>query len=319
MLVYSPRYDFSLFGIERLHPFDARKFSRAWSTIRNRLGPELDRYWQKPKAPATESELLLVHSKAYLETLTRSAVVAKALEIAALRFVPNAILQRRLLEPMRLAVAGTNLAAACALAGEGTMAMNVGGGFHHAFPDHGEGFCLYADVAIAIATQRARGALTMRDKIGVIDLDAHRGNGFWSIARSDPAISVFDVYNYQNYPGPFEGDEESFPFQVPVRALVGDGEYLATIAEVLPRFLSSMKQPRLVVYNAGTDIVDGDRVGRLRVSPEGVAQRDRTVIDALAERRIPTVVVTSGGYTDRSHALIAELALLVVRQGKPPG
>ena len=316
VLVYSPRYDFSLFGIERLHPFDARKFSRAWTIIRERLGPELSRYWQEPTEPAPESELLRVHSRAYLDTLRNSAVVAKALEMAAIRFLPNAILQRRLLEPMRLAVAGTVLAATCALEGGG-MAMNLGGGFHHAFPDHGEGFCVYADVAIAIAAQRARGALTATDPIGVIDLDAHRGNGFWSVAKNDPAVSVLDVYNYQNYPGPFEDDEEAFPFQVPVRAQVGDADYLATLGEKLPRFLSSRERPRLVVYNAGSDIVEGDPIGRLRVSPEGVVTRDRMVIDALAERQIPTVIVTSGGYTDRSHALIAGLALLVIERGRP--
>lgn len=314
VLVYSRRYDFSLLGLERLHPFDGRKFSRAWAIIQDRLGAELGRYWQEPTAPAVETDLLRVHTKAYLDTLRSSAVVAKALEFQALRFVPNGFLQRGLLDPMRLAVAGTTLAATRALEAEGTMAMNLGGGFHHAFAEHGEGFCLYADVAIAIAAQRARGALQTSDSIAVIDLDAHRGNGFWSIAEKDPAVSVLDVYNFQKYPGLFPGDDQAFPFQIPVRGRVGDADYLATVAEALPRFLSSMKRPRLAVYNAGTDIVEGDRIGGLRVSPEGVMTRDRMVINALAERKIPTVIVTSGGYTDRSHALIAGLALLVVER-----
>jgi histone deacetylase 11 len=300
-----------MLGLERLHPFDARKFSRAWALLRERLGPALDRYWAEPDGPAPDTELRRVHGAEYLESLQRSAVVAEILELGALRLLPSAVLERGLLTPMRIAVAGTTLAAARALAGE-TIAMNLGGGFHHAFADHGEGFCVYADVAIAIAAQRAAGTLAATDVVGVIDLDAHRGNGFWSFAKEDPAIGVLDVYIFQRYPGPFDGDAEAFPFQVPLRAGVRDADYLATVAEVLPPFLASLGRPRLVVYNAGTDIVDADPIGGLAVSPEGVLRRDQMVISTLAERRIPTLIVTSGGYTERSHALIAQLALLVI-------
>jgi histone deacetylase 11 len=183
VLVYSPRYDFSLFGLERLHPFDARKFSRAWALLEQRLGAELERYWEEPKAPIPEADLLRVHDAEYLESLQRSSVIAAALEVAALGVVPNALLQRGLLEPMRLATAGTLLAAERALENAGSMVMNLGGGYHHAFRDHGEGFCFYADAAIAIEALRARGRLAKDDTIAVFDLDAHRGNGFWDIAR----------------------------------------------------------------------------------------------------------------------------------------
>jgi len=311
VLVYSPRYDFSMLGLERLHPFDARKFSRAWALLRERLGSELDRCWVEPEGPAPDAALRRVHGVEYLESLQRSAVVAEILELAALRLLPSAVLQRGLLTPMRVAVAGTTLAAARALAGD-TIAMNLGGGFHHAFADHGEGFCVYADVAIAIAELRAAGALAASDVVGVIDLDAHRGNGFWSFAQADPAIAVLDLYNFQRYPGPFDGDDEAFPFQIPLRAGMRDEAYLEIVAAALPPFLDSLGSPRLVVYNAGTDIVDGDPIGGLAVSPGGVLRRDRMVIAALAERSIPGLIVTSGGYTDRSHALIAELALLVI-------
>lgn len=319
VLVYSPRYEFSLSGLERLHPFDAHKYSRAWGVLRGRLGPELEAaWWQEPRQPAAEAELRRVHSPAHLEALKRPAVVAEALELPALRFAPDELLERGVLEPMRLAVAGTNLAMACALE-HSTVAMNIGGGFHHAFPDHGEGFCLYADVAIAIAAQRARGALGVTDAIGVIDLDAHRGNGFWACAAHDSAVSVLDVYNADNYPGPFEGDAAEYPFQVPVRAHVRDAEYLTLLEDVLPRFLSSLPRPRLVVYNAGTDIVAGDPIGGLSVTPAGVARRDHLVLTALAEHDIPAVIVTSGGYTERSYALIAELALRVVENARATG
>lgn len=314
MLVYSPRYDFSLFGLERLHPFDARKFSRAWARLGQRLGAELERHWAEPKAPIAEADLLLVHDPSYLSSLQHSRVVAAAMEVAPLGLVPNALLQRGLLEPMRRAAAGTLLAAERALENGGTIAMNLGGGYHHAFRDHGEGFCLYADAAVAIAALRARGLLAKDETVAVIDLDAHRGNGFWDIVQSDPVVHVLDLYNVQNYPGAFPGDAAAHPFQIPLRAQLADADYLETVSRELPRFLASMPPPRLAIYNAGTDILAGDAIGGLGVSAEGVIERDRIVIDALAARRIPTVIVTSGGYTEHSHVLVAELAQRVIER-----
>ena len=314
ILVYAPGYDLALPGFDQLHPFDGRKYSRAWTVIRERLGPELERYWEEPREPASDADLLRVHTKEHLASLASSSVVAEALEIWAVKLVPRGIIQRRLLHPMRLAVAGTILAARRAIEGDGAMVMNVGGGFHHAFRDHGEGFCLYADVAVAIAVARAGGALAERDPIAIIDLDAHRGNGVWEICGGDPAVRVLDVYNFQTYPGLFPGAAEDFPFQIPLKAGTADAPYLDTVREELPRFLASMPTPRLAIYNAGTDILVGDPIGRLAVSPAGVAVRDRLVVDALAERRIPTVIVTSGGYTRRSHELVAQLALAVVER-----
>jgi len=317
VLVYAPGYDLSLPGFDRLHPFDGRKFSRAWSIIEQRLGPALADCWDRPAQPASDADLLRVHDAEYLASARSSTVVAaKALEIRALRLLPRGIVDRRLLEPMRLAVAGTILATQRALQteGGGAIAMNVGGGFHHAFRDHGEGFCLYADVAVAIAAARSTGALSERDPISVIDLDAHRGNGVWSILGSDPAVHVLDVYNFQTYPGLFDGDVESFPFLVPIKAGTADGPYLDLVRRELPRFLKATPTPRLAVYNAGTDILRGDPVGHLAVSAEGVVARDRFVLDTLIEHQIPTVIVTSGGYTRSSHQLVAELAVALVER-----
>jgi histone deacetylase 11 len=312
ILVYSPGYDISLFGLDRLHPFDGRKFGRAWALVRERLGAKLERVWEQPSEPVSIDELLTVHTDAYLESLSSPGVVAKALEIAALRFLPSALVRRRLLEPMRLATAGTLRATMRALEGEGAMAMNMGGGFHHAFGDHGEGFCIYADVALAIAAARASGALGESDPIAIIDLDAHRGNGVWSLCGADPAISILDLYNFQVYPGLFEGSPDDFPFQVPIKAMTNGDDYLAILNEELAGFFANMPRPRLAIYNAGTDILAGDPVGRLSVPAEQVAARDRLIVRTLAEKGIPTVVVTSGGYTPTSHRLIARLALEIV-------
>jgi len=314
-LVYSPAYDLKLFGLEKLHPFDGRKFSRAWALVERRLGRELASVARRPDAEVSDQDLLRVHTPAYLESLrSSSAVAARALEMRGLRLLPRGLVARRILSPMRLAVAGTILAVQQALSGDGAVAMNLGGGFHHAFRDHGEGFCIYADVAVAIAVARARGLLAAADAVAVIDLDAHRGNGFWDACGDDPAVHVFDLYNFQAYPGLFPGDADAHPFQIPLKAGTGDRAYLDTVREELPKFFAAIPRPRVAVYNAGTDIVEGDRVGRLAVSADGVRERDRLVLAALIERGIPAVIVTSGGYSQHSHKLIADLAVALVER-----
>ena len=156
-LVFSPKYDLTLYGLERLHPFDGRKYSRAWGRIRAALGEQATALVEAPDAPVSDDRLLLVHTQAYLDTLARSSTtIAEALELPFLKLLSHWVLERRLLTPMRLATQGTIQAMGHALAG--TTAMNIGGGYHHAFPEHGEGFCLYADVPVALAHHRQAGA-----------------------------------------------------------------------------------------------------------------------------------------------------------------
>jgi histone deacetylase 11 len=313
--VFSPRYDFSMMGLERLHPFDAHKYGRAWALLKRKLDGDLERYWLDPKEPASDELLLRVHTKEYLASLRSSATVARALELWPARFVPNSLLQSGALTPMKFAVQGTVLATEVALR-TGAMVMNFGGGFHHAFRDHGEGFCIYADMALAIADQRAAGRLRSEDQIMVIDLDAHRGNGFEDIVELDGAVHVFDVYNSQIYPGLLpHWDPDAKPFIIPVLPMTNDQDYRNILTTDLPKFFEHVGSAKLAFYNAGTDIVSGDPIGRLDVSPEAVTARDRLVIDMLASRRIPTVILPSGGYTKISHKLIAEMALYLVRKG----
>jgi len=205
---------------------------------------------------------------------------------------------------MRLAVNGTLLASEMAL--EGACVMNVGGGYHHAFSDHGEGFCVYADVAIAIRSLRERGRIKSNDSILVIDLDAHRGNGLEDILGGDPGVSFFDMYNFQVYPGLLEEDE-CLPFVIPLRTQLSGLEYLEVLRSELVRFLAAVPPPKLVFYLAGTDIVSGDPLGKLAVGSDQVHERDRFVLDSVRALNVPTVIVTAGGYTEESHRLISRL------------
>jgi histone deacetylase 11 len=296
-LVYSPRYDLSLPLIDRFHPFDGRKYSRAWHKLESRYGQLVDSLTASPGEPIPEARLRLVHTPQYLASLHHSATIAHALEIPILRFLPRRLLQTRLLDPMRWAAAGTCLAAS--LAREHRIIFQLGGGFHHAFADHGEGFCLFADAAVAIQSVRHPG-----DHILIIDLDAHRGNGVAAIFEQDDHVHIFDAFNFQVYPGLPQGNIKDYPFLIPFPSGTGDRRYLDALHTELPRFLDLHPDARLAIYNAGTDIVQGDRLGRLDVSPAGVLQRDQFVIRSLLDRAIPCAMLTSGGYTDVSHELI---------------
>ncbi len=304
-IVYSDGYDLHVPLLDHLHRFDGRKYSRAYAVLQERFGADALRHvTHSPVREVAEADLLLVHTADYLESLNSGAVLAHALEVPPLRFVPASIRHQRLLSPMRLAVQGTIDSAELALTHG--LAYHLGGGFHHAFRDHGEGFCVYADAAIAIHSLRSRKLLLDTDKILVIDLDAHRGNGCEQIFESDSTVQFLDIYNFQIYPGPLDADELQAPYMIPIKAQTSDEEYLQTLNEALPRFLADNAGAKLAIYNAGTDILAGDPLGRLAVSEGGTLKRDRIVLEALAERNIPSLVLTSGGYTARSYAVIAE-------------
>lgn len=310
-LVFSPHYDFGMMGLEKLHPFDSKKFSKAWAILLQEFGGKLSGVSSFVAAPVSDEALGVIHSKDYLASLSESKNVASVVEIPALRFVPNTVLQKGLIEPARYATAGTLLAAREAL--ESKVVFNLGGGFHHAFSDHGEGFCFFADAAFAIETLRTENQLSRNDKVLMIDLDAHRGNGFTSFYENDKSVSIFDMYNMQAYPGLKQGDPDDFPFIIPLRSGLGSAEYLQTLKAELPSFLESNPGPALAFYNAGTDILASDKLGGLNVDYDSVNERDRFVIDLLRDKNIPTVIMTSGGYSKDSFKLVADLASYLIR------
>lgn len=300
-LIMSPHYDIRMWGLERLHPFDACKYGRAWDGLRTRFGPALDALKQEPAGPVADADLQRVHTTDYLNTLGKSAVLSQALEMPPLRWVPNALLRSRLVAPMRWATQGTIDAAMWAV--QHGCAINFSGGYHHAHADHGEGFCLFADVPVAITSLRAAGKLSRTDKILVIDLDAHRGNGYESVCETDYAVQFFDIYNKRAYPG-FLPPSKRFPEVYGMPSMISDDEYLYYLREHLPAFLDQHRHASLVFYNAGTDILADDPIGRLNVSADGVFERDRFVIDQLDERGLRWVMLPSGGYTAQSHELM---------------
>ena len=202
----------------------------------------------------------------------------------------------------------------------GGIAFNLAGGYHHAWHDRGEGFCLYADVIIALRYALQSGILGSNDRVLYIDLDAHQGNGvcrqllYYELNQ----VTVFDMYARDNYPG----DKLAIgriDVGHPLPPRTGDANYLGVLCALLPEVFA-VDSPRLVIYNAGTDILDTDPLGELGVSEAGVMDRDRFVIDTCLDKQVPLVIVPSGGYTERSHVLVARLMeYLITKSGDAHG
>jgi histone deacetylase 11 len=247
--------------------------------------------------------LQTVHSETYLKQLKQPRFVARALELDSLGFLPIDMLDRCVLEPMRLATMGTVIAARIALSSG--IAINLSGGYHHASGDRGEGFCVYSDIAIAVAMLRQSQKITPEDSIIIIDLDAHQGNGLERIFYHDPKVQILDMYNHEIYPHDLWATER-IDCHLPLTSGIRDRAYLDELKAHLPQFLQQVSQPKIAFYNAGTDIYENDPLGRLKISHQGVLERDRFVFKTLVEAGIPVVMVPSGGYTRESYQLIAD-------------
>jgi histone deacetylase 11 len=307
-LVYSPGYDIRWLGLEKLHPFDSCKYSRTWKALLDAPEERLrqgfgDRLQSNTITPTVAPVALLqtIHTPTYLQQLTHSRQIAAALELPSLAWVPSGILDRHVLQPMRLATMGTVIAAQAALSHG--IGINLAGGYHHASRDRGSGFCVYSDIAIAIASLRQSGQLTATDAIAIIDLDAHQGNGIARIFENDRSVHILDMYNRDIYPQ----DDRAIARidrNLPLASGTRDAEYLDKLQQYLPAFLQQIR-PKIAFYNAGTDIYEDDPLGRLKISALGVLARDRLVFRTLVSAKIPMVMVLSGGYTAESYQLVA--------------
>ena len=305
-IVHSPRYDIGFPGLDKLHPFDTRKYSRAYGVLKERFGRDLEAVTLAPARPVNNEELLAVHAADYLHQLRDPAYLARVLEVPQLRRVPARIIDWLVLRHMRWAVMGTVIAAREAF--RGRLVVNLSGGYHHAGPDRGEGFCIYNDIAFAIHDVRQSGFLSDGDRVVYVDLDAHQGNGVCRAFLDDPRVFIFDMFNQSIYPADPDA-KRRIDCAAPLPAGCADGRYLRELQSKLPPFLDSVAKARgvgLAIYNAGTDVFSGDQLGGMDVSAEGVLRRDQFVIRQLVERGIPAVMLLSGGYSATSYRLVAD-------------
>ena len=247
---------------------------------------------------ATTEELLRVHTAAYVSRFTDGLLDDAEMRRIGFPWSPG------LVERSYRAVGGTISAARGALA-QG-VAMNLAGGTHHAFADHGEGFCVFNDVAVAIRTLQAEGAVR---RAAVIDLDVHQGNGTHAIFAGDASVFTFSMHGERNYP--FHKVPGSLDIELPDGT--GDAAYLDALTDALPRVLAA-SAPDLVLYLAGADTLEHDRLGRLALSLEGLARRDAFVLQICRDVGIPVAITIAGGYgrdmqtTVRAHANTARIA-----------
>ena len=294
-IVFSPRYDIRVLGIEKLHPFDSEKYGKVHRYLVDKVGIDEGAFYAPDSA--TNEELLTVHTSNYLDSLNKSANIALIAEVMMAAVLPNKILQKHLLEPIRYATGGTVQGLTLAL--EQGWAINLSGGYHHAKAESGGGFCFFADVPIAV---RKMWEADPDRKVLIVDLDAHQGNGSASIFQDDPRVSMFDVFNGHIYPGDHEA-ARYVKHNHPVKMFVTDGEYLGLLERELPPAIEE-SSPGLVVYNAGTDVLTGDPLGGMNISAEGIIKRDGFVFRNAIDRKIPILMLLSGGYTRKSAGVI---------------
>ena len=291
-LVYHERYDLNLGA----HVFPSKKFK--WlhdALIRTKFASKAD--FLQPE-PASDEDILLVHDPEWVRKLRAGVLTYQ--DILRLE-IPYS---RQMVEAFWLAAGGTILAAREAL--RNRIGFNVGGGFHHAFPDHGEGFCAINDIAVAVRRLQRDGLV---QRAMVVDCDVHQGNGTASIFAGDPSVFTLSIHQLHNYPS----EKPHSSLDINLADGVGDSEYCHAL-ETAYRAALDLFKPQLVVFVAGADPYLEDQLGGLSLTFEGLKERDRLVIKEALRRNIAVAIVLAGGYaqnvedTVTIHANTAEVA-----------
>lgn len=278
-------YNIDLGLLNRLHPFDGRKFRRVVEGLSGVAGVDM----VDVPAPIDPSAIDRFASPLFRKLLARRRYVLQALEVPWLP-LPLSFLDRRILAPMRWGVAGTLAAARAALArADG---WNLSGGYHHASRTDAEGFCVYNDIGIAVQVLRESGELAEADELLIIDVDAHHGNGNARVFMEDRRVRILDIYNNRIYPNsPFTKRRVDIDLPLPMGA---SGEhYLERLSHGLAQLQAGA---RLAFVVAGTDVLASDPLGGLALSIEDCVERDRRVWQRLRQLCIPGVFVGGGGY-----------------------
>ena len=299
-LVYDPGYERTMWGV----PLDPLRADRTLAFLSDeRL---IRREEISVPRPAALHNILLVHTPAYVESLQRPEVVTGILGSAVDEREVETVL-----DVQRLMAGGTIQATRLALAG-GAIAVNMGGGFHHASASRGMGFCVFNDIAIAIRRLRRRG---YRGRVLVVDADLHDGNGTREVFAADDDVHTFSIHNES------WGDVQAVAStSLALGAGVDDDAYLGALVKHLPPVVADFR-PDLVIYLAGCDVAADDRIGNWRISAEGLLARDRLVTELVRGRGAPMVVVLGGGYGEAAWRYTARyLSWLVTGTSiEPPG
>lgn len=294
-LVYHPEY---VTPLPPGHRFPMPKFGLVYETLR-REGIVSAAALHAPEA-ADRELLTLIHTAEYVESILEGTIDARALRRIGLPW------SEPLAQRTRRAVGGTLLTARLAL--RHGLACNTAGGTHHAHPSFGSGFCLFNDLALAAAALLAEGAV---ERVLIVDLDVHQGDGTAAAFQGEERVFTFSMHCESNFP--FRKTPGSL--DVSLKAGMGDEEYLRRLTSLLPDLVQGGcfgSPPDLVLYDAGVDVYAGDRLGRLNLSREGIAYRERFVLETCLAAEVPVAVVIGGGY-DQDVAALADRHCIVHR------
>lgn len=229
---------------------------------------------------ASDEQILRVHEASYLERVKNGLLSEKEVRRIGFPWSPQMV------ERSRRSVGGT--IEACRSALDDRIAVSLAGGTHHAYPDHGEGYCVFNDVAIAIRDLQVRGCLR---RAVIIDCDVHQGNGTAAIFQDDPSVYTFSIHGEKNFP--LEKEASDLDIALPDGS--GDERYMEALQTGVGLAIERAGA-ELAVYLAGADPFGGDRLGRMKLSKAGLAERDRLVFRSCFEAGLPVAVTMAGGY-----------------------
>jgi len=261
------------------HAFPMAKYRRLY----DRIGENAEGWGVTLHEPVSASDeaLLRAHCPAYIDRVRRGTLSPQ--EQRRIGFPWSEAMARR----ARRTVGGTIAALDAALRGDG-IAANLAGGTHHAGFDRGGGYCIFNDAVVAARHVKAEG---LAERVLVVDLDVHHGNGTAELASGDDTLFAFSMHDAKNYPA----IKPASDLDVPLPPGTDDAGYLDLLAQHLPRALA-LARPQAVIYLAGADPFVGDRLGQLHLSKRGLAERDRQVFAACEAHGLPVAVVMAGGY-----------------------
>lgn len=230
--------------------------------------------------PASDEDLLLVHTSDYIDKLKSGNLTFEDMAAMELPF------STELAEAAWFTVGGTILTTQIAL--KKGVGLHIGGGFHHAFPDHGEGFCVFNDIAVAVRRAKKEGKIK---KAMIIDCDLHQGNGTAHIFAGEKDVFTLSIHQGSNYP--FLKPPSDLDIGLDDGAT--DEDYMEHLTNIIPKLINDFI-PDLIIYVAGADVYKHDQLGGLALTIGGIKQRDRFIFNLARERRIPIASVLAGGY-----------------------
>ncbi|XP_027201169.2 histone deacetylase 11 [Dermatophagoides pteronyssinus] len=310
-IIFRPEYDIKIgCFIEHLHPFDTSKWGKVAKFIQESFDSNIN--YMEPEQPISNEQLRLVHSEQFIRNIRSRRNLVRTSENFIFYFLPFDRIDQRIIQPLRYQTSGT-IMAACWSYKHHSSSINLGGGFHHCTANRSAGFCFFADITLAIRNIWSACVIDNRPPIPIliVDCDAHQGNGYErDVLRmtkdEKKLIYILDMFNPRIYPRD-EFARKAINREIHVSYRTNDENYIKLLDFHLNAIIETDHfQPSLIIYNAGTDCLQGDRLGQLKITPEGIMKRDETMFRFGLNNKVAIVMLLSGGYQRNNARIIAD-------------